>query len=178
MRAASRVGLAIAIAAAGFGTAMSAEAQNRPGQRPVVPVEVINTALEVHVAKNRTPVQLYTSRSDCPAGSCFIEMMVVPDGKRLVIQHVGLRGQMLPTGSGNRATAIIQTRFDDSLEQQIPIGTTTNTGSGINSADVFAGEVTLYAQSGTVVYCAGLVPNLERWSYLVCAITGHLEDEG
>ena len=160
MRLAKRVLAIVAILAGVCGTAKGQQGNGPP-------------AFDVHVVDNRTPVQILEIRSDCPVSACFIDLLTVPEGKRLVVERLSLRSQIIP--QGNSVVATLVTEFDG-VTQQIPAGIATSTGVGINASEVFADDTKIYAQSGAEVRCVGSVPDFEDFSFLLCSITGYLED--
>jgi len=153
-------------------TALNAPANAQQGP-PVVDVDVVG---EVTLADDRTPVQI--SDSDfCPIpGQCSVEIMVVPDGQRLVIEHVALRTSFAPAAPGSNAAVRLNTRFNDAI-QAISLGATANTGPGLNSVDVYSSPVKIYSQSGSTVQCVVLAPSFQTFLDMNCTLTGYLEPE-
>jgi hypothetical protein len=151
-------------------TLLSAPAHAQQGPPPV------NVTGEVSIADDRTPVQI--SDSDfCPVpGQCVVEVMTVPEGQRLVIEHIGLRTTFAPAAPGTNAAVRLNTQFGDKF-QSIALGATTNTGPGINTADLYSSPVKLYSQSGSPVRCVVLAPNFETFRDMSCTLTGYLEPE-
>jgi len=133
-------------------------------------------AVEVIVVDITIPVQVRNTASTCVPSTCSVDVYTVPPGKRFVMEYMALRTQILPRDSGQSGVAVLATEFDDA-SFQVQVGVTTNTGSGLNSADVFAGPIKLYAQSGTLVRCAVSTPGSEDADGIFCTISGYLEDE-
>jgi len=130
----------------------------------------------VVVKNERTPVQVQGSTFPCDnVSNCAAEVMDVPEGQRLVIEHVGLRTTFIHAPD-TVAAVRLQTQFDGQI-QSTSIGTTTNTGPGINSVDIFASPVRIYSEAGSKVYCVALAPNFEPFLDIDCTLTGYLEPE-
>lgn len=157
--------------------AWSAAAQQGGGP-PGVDVNVVNTPLNVHVenTSTKTPVQISETRTTCGASSCSVDLLTVPEGKRLVVEYMAVRTQLLPTGNaGGDASVRLATAFGGQ-NQQISLGVTRNLGPGPNSQDVFGDTVKLYADPGTAVRCLIVAPNFQNIGSTTCTITGFLED--
>ena len=132
--------------------------------------------VNVKLTDDRTPVQV--SDSDfCPIpGQCSVEVITVPEGQRLVVEHIGVRTTFAPAAPGSNAAVRLNTQFGDEFHST-PLGATTNTGAGLNSVDVYSSPVKLLSQSGSVVRCIVLAPNFQTFLDMSCTITGYIEPE-